>query len=116
MAIRSGEDRAWVRSAIAGPIRQAVEHALDRLVDELIDELALGRPDLVARILGASPEVWPGGQPRSRPVRVPVMAQGRPDGASETLPLWAEAASPAAPDAPDPPAGDGIPARVAVLR
>jgi hypothetical protein len=116
MAIRSGEDRAWVRSAIAGPIRQAVDHALDRLVDELIDELALGRPDLVARILGASPDGWPGSEPRSRPVRVPVMAQGRPNGAAGTLPLWAEAASPAGPDTPDPPAGDGIPARVAVLR
>ncbi len=125
MALRSAEDRAWARSAIAGPIREAVDHALGRLVDELIDELALGRPDLVARILGASPDPWPGGLPRPiaggvpRPSRggVPVMAGiGSAVAGPETLPLWADAAPGSDGATPDPPGGERAPARVAVVR
>jgi hypothetical protein len=120
MALRSAEDRAWIRSAIAGPIREAVDHALDRLVDELIDELALGRPDLVARILNASPEIWPGaepgGGPGSGPIGVPVMSQARPAGAPDGLRLWADAATGPDRETPEPAVGELGPAPVAVLR
>ena len=129
MALRSADDRAWIRSAIAGPIRAAVDHALDRLVDELIEELALGRPDLVARILNASPETWPGaepgggppgaepgGGPRPGPIGVPVMSQARPAVAPDGLRLWAAAAEGPDLDAPDAAVGELSPAPVAVLR
>jgi hypothetical protein len=54
IAVRTADDRAWVRAVIARPIRRAADHALDRLIVELIDALAGGRPDLVARMLAAA--------------------------------------------------------------
>jgi hypothetical protein len=68
IAVRSAVDRAWVQYAIAGPIQCAADEALERLVDELIDELSAGRPDLVARILAASAEPWPGVEQGDRPL------------------------------------------------
>jgi predicted NBD/HSP70 family sugar kinase len=68
IAVRSAADRAWVRTAIAGPIQHAADQALDRLVDELIDQLSTGRSDLVVRILRASAEPWPDVKPRAMPL------------------------------------------------
>jgi hypothetical protein len=70
IAVRSAEDRAWVRDAIAAPIQHATDQALGCLVDELIDELSAGRPDLVGRILGASAEPWPQVGRRAGPTAV----------------------------------------------
>lgn len=100
IAIRTPADRAWVRNAIAGPIQQAADHALDRLVDELIDTFAIGRPDLVARILAAapdSPDLGPGFVEWRVEFGAPFRPASGDDGALPAVP-------------------DGVPARVAVLR
>jgi hypothetical protein len=80
IAVRSAADRAWVQSAIAGPIQHAADQALDRLVYDLIDQLSTGRSDLVARILRASAEPWPDVEPRVMPlIRMPAEREADPN-------------------------------------
>ena len=59
IAVRTADDRAWVRRAITDPIQHAADHALERLVLELIDALSTGRPDLVDQLLAAAGEDEP---------------------------------------------------------
>ena len=66
IAVRSPADRAWVRIALAGPIQQAADRALAGLIEDLIDTLSLGEPELVARILGAAPDVDGAPEPADR--------------------------------------------------
>jgi hypothetical protein len=99
IAVRTSADRVWVTTAIAGPIQHAADHALDRLVDELIEELGLGRPDLVARLLGAAPEAWPDAERRDRgAVGTPVMAEAAAGEPDWDLPVWGDGLEDAAPD------------------
>ena len=117
IAVRTGADREWVTTAIAGPIQHAADHALDRLVDELIDELGVGRPDLVARLLGAAPEAWPDAESGIGSGRAaPVMAEADDGWLDWGLPVWDESLDDSTQDDAAAPDREPVPAGVAFVR
>lgn len=98
IAVRSGADRAWVRTAIAGPIQRAAEHAIERLINDLEATFDGGPADLVDRILaGAADDVEREASAPDRPVfaraqRGPIIISDPdpvPDAATEIAPLVA---------------------------
>ena len=99
IAVRSGADRAWVRTAIAGPIQRAAEHAIERLINDLEATFDGGPADLVDRILAAAPDddvereaSAPGRPVFARAQRGPIIISDPdpvPDAATEIAPLVA---------------------------